>query len=150
MTNPKPAAPETETDAREPFLIASLRRNPSGDIRHSPVGDGALGTSARGFLAEFDAYVAERVRVVEGERDLYLHHIDLGTEQLTEAAARAESAEAAHAAEKAAHDRLRAGVRETADLIDEGVVSGLGGDRSITLANISTRLRALLGGGGAR
>lgn len=100
------------------------------------------------LLADLDA-ARERVRVVEGERDA-------AREQGTRLAdglyrwrddargnlARAESAEAAHEAEKAAHERLRAGVEALAD--------ESGGSLTAGAAQIRRELRVLLGGGEAR
>jgi hypothetical protein len=106
----------------------------------------------------------ERVRVVEGERDAaraesdarvegndYMHRAlsqakDRENLRLT---ARAESVEAAHEAEKAAHERLRAGVEALADEWAEDY-PGPNAACNRTPDEWATDLRSLLGGGEAR
>lgn len=102
-----PAAPETETDASGKVSLTEAEKKSL--IPHA--GDWA------GFYAAIERIVAERVRVVEGERDEW-------KSRAFAAVARAESAEAAHEAEKAAHERLRAGIWALGESIhgDEGVV----------------------------
>ena len=121
MTPQHPAALETETDANGLTEGERQSLNVAVDEAETCVCCGG----DYGFThvyAAVERIVAERVRVVEGERDAARAREDyVGTEHvrleeaygvqadlLAEAIARAESAEAAHEAEKAAHERLRA------------------------------------------
>lgn len=138
MTTQHPAAPETETDANG-RLTADERD--------------ALAAGWPDFWqvhAAVERIVAERVRVVEGERDAAPtgaaaigRVLDLEG-QVDLARARAESAEAAHEAEKAAHERLRAGVEALADEWEAGFFAFRHQDPA------HLKIRALLGGGEAR
>ena len=196
MTPQHPAAPETETDANglteaEQAVIAPWF---VGDLDAGWPGDDSE------LIAAVERIVAERVRVVEGERDaarealddylsdppppigndviadaqettahaleanrMNLRVIERLTEQLAEANESAESAEAAHEGEKAAHERLRTGVRaelfsENASAVMHGVTgthpesySGVTKDEALECAtDLIERLRSLLGGGEAR
>ncbi|WP_224279087.1 hypothetical protein [Nocardioides lacusdianchii] len=168
MTAQHPAAPETETDANglteaEREIIAPWF---VGDLDTGWPGDDS------GLIAAVERIVAERVRVVEGERDAV---VEVGayaqqkeataravndaarmaqvaarrTRELAAMTARAESAEAAHEAEKAAHERLRAGVEALADEWAEDY-PGPNAACNRTPDEWATDLRALLAGGGAR
>lgn len=44
----------------EPLLVSGMRRRPTGEVIHQPSEGGRTGTSTGDFLAEFDAYVADR------------------------------------------------------------------------------------------
>lgn len=172
MTAQHPAAPETETDANGLTEAVRAVARQTGCIDCEGTGEGALGydsdmnprfgpcqictpiaeAATAALRADLDA-ARERVRVVEGERDAW----EAEAETLAVAAGnayayrtRAESAEAAHEAEKAAHERLRAKVEEK--IAQYSRLAGQAMDpecREWLTAFVGT-LRSLLGGGGAR
>lgn len=144
MTAQHPSAPETEPDANG--LTEAERQSLADLVWPDNYADPDLDAVAEAV----ERIVAERVRVVEGERDVHEAYA-LGAHREREyQRARAESAEAAHEAEKAAHERLRAGVEALAEVVEAEDCHKHHHFPGLTDECTATALRSLLGGGGAR
>lgn len=161
MTPQHAAAPETETDANglteaeQTMLWEAIER-------------AFLDTTAwsREVEDEIDRtverIVAERVRVVEGERDAEVAEaerehektlaiMEAACDRADAATARAESAEAAHEAEKAAHGKVWSLLGEYFDFdADPWDDHDAACPAPEDLWRLHRDLRSLLGGGGAR
>lgn len=47
-----------QTDGTEPLIVAAIRRRPTGLLHHQPQDVGGTGTTAAGFLREYDDAIA--------------------------------------------------------------------------------------------